>query len=199
MRDNLAQWLREFHARFNITSIFVTHDQNEAIEISDKIVLINRGRVEQYGSARDVYEYPQSRFVASFIGQVNVIDGRARGESVYIENTDYSIKRIAEETLADGDTVLLVRPEDVEVRPDASESALPFKITAIHYRGSHYDIDCALGKAIVRARENKVRFLSYRWHEGQEVFIAFKSYRIFEAEEGHAKLRQKLKDLGYLE
>ena len=199
VRDNLAQWLREFHNRFNITSVFVTHDQSEAIEISDKIVLINRGSVEQYGSARDVYEHPESKFVASFIGQVNVLDGRAHGERVYIDNTGHSIKKMANGTLSDGDTVLLVRPEDIEILPDAEESALPFKIAAIHYRGSHYDIDCILEGTSIRAQENKVRFLRYQWHVGQEVFLAFESYRVFEAEEGHAKLRQKLKDLGYLE
>jgi sulfate transport system ATP-binding protein len=199
VRDNLAQWLREFHTRFNITSIFVTHDQNEAIEISDKIVLINRGSVEQYGSARDVYEHPESKFVASFIGQVNVLDGHTRGEWVYIDDTDHSIKRTENETLPDGDTILLVRPEDIEIMPDAAESALPFGIAAIHYRGSHYDIDCTMGDTSVRVQENKVRFLRYQWAVGQEVFLAFKSYRVFEAEEGHAKLRQKLKDLGYLE
>ncbi len=199
VRDNLAQWLREFHNRFNITSIFVTHDQNEAIEISDKIVLINRGSVEQYGNARDVYEHPKSKFVASFIGQVNVLEGCARGDWVYISDTGHSIRKIANETLFDGDTVLLVRPEDIELLPSPAESTLPFKIAAIHYRGSHYDIDCALGAIIVRAQENKVRFLHHQWHVGEEVFLAFKSYRVFQAEEGHAKLRQKLKDLGYLE
>ncbi len=199
VRDNLAQWLREFHNRFNITSIFVTHDQNEAIEISDKIVLINRGRVEQYGSARAVYEHPESKFVASFIGQVNVIDGRARGERVYIDDTVHSIKKTENGTFSDGDTVLLVRPEDIEILPEAEKSTLPFKISAIHYRGSHYDIDCILGETSVRAQENKVRFLRYQWNVGQEVFLVFKSYRVFEAQEGHAKLRQKLKDLGYLE
>jgi sulfate transport system ATP-binding protein len=199
VRDNLAQWLREFHDRFNITSIFVTHDQNEAIEISDKIVLINRGRIEQHGSARDVYEHPRSKFVASFIGQVNVLDGRSRGDSVFIGDTGYSIKKITDEILPDGDTVLLVRPEDIELLPAAAESTIPFEVTAIHYRGSHYDIDCTLGAASVRAQENKVRFLRFRWSVGQEVFLSFKNYRIFEAEEGHAKLRQKLKDLGYLE
>jgi sulfate transport system ATP-binding protein len=199
VRDNLAQWLREFHTRFNITSIFVTHDQNEAIEISDKIVLINRGSVEQYGSARDVYEHPESKFVASFIGQVNVLDGRSRGELVYIADSGHSIKKVASETLPDGDTILLVRPEDIEVLPGAAGSALPFRIDAIHYRGSHYDIDCSLGVTFVRARENKVRFLRHRWQVEQKVFLAFKTYRVFEAKEGHAKLRQKLKDLGYLE
>lgn len=199
VRDNLAQWLREFHTRFNITSIFVTHDQNEAIEISDKIVLINRGSVEQYGSARDVYEHPRSKFVASFIGQVNVLDGRSYRGLIYIADSGHSVKKVVSETLPDGDTVLLVRPEDIEIQPDEAESALPFRIAAIHYRGSHYDIDCTLGESSVRAQENKVRFLRYQWGVGQEVRLAFKNCRVFEAKEGHARLRQKLKDLGYLE
>ena len=60
VRQNLAAWLKELHDKLHITSVFVTHDQSEAIEISDKIVVINRGRVEQMGNAHDVYEHPGS-------------------------------------------------------------------------------------------------------------------------------------------
>jgi len=199
VRNNLAQWLREFHNSYNITSVFVTHDQNEAIEISDKIVLINRGRVEQYGSAREVYEYPQSKFVASFIGQVNVLDGVARENSLFIKGADTTIKPRDREKLNTGDVVLLVRPEDIELATAPASDSMPFTIKTIHYRGSHYEIDCAAGDVTLEVVENKNNFVEQGWHSGQKVFVSFKDYRIFNAEEGHEKVREKLKELGYIE
>lgn len=96
VRDNLANWIRNLHNKINVTSIFVTHDQNEAIKIADKIVAINRGKVEQIGTAKEVYEYPKSKFVASFIGNTNVIVGRYENNKIIIEKmgggTQYSGK-----------------------------------------------------------------------------------------------------------
>ena len=67
------------------------HDQNEAIEIADKIIVINRGKVEQIGTAREVYENPKSKFVASFIGQVNVIDAVVKNDKIFLKNSDQMI------------------------------------------------------------------------------------------------------------
>lgn len=199
VRDNLAQWLREFHNKLHITSVFVTHDQNEAIEIADKIVVINRGRVEQFGNAREVYEHPESKFVASFIGQVNVIDAVAKEDQIFIKETQYQIENKEKKVLSDGDLVLLLRPEDAEISVRREVFSLPCIIETIHYRGSHFEIDCMIKDTKVRIVENKSNFIQHRLREGQEAFLSFKSYRIFEAEEGHEKVREKLKDLGYIE
>jgi sulfate transport system ATP-binding protein len=199
VRNNLATWLREFHNEFQITSVFVTHDQNEAIEIADKIVVINRGRVEQFGDPREVYEHPGSKFVASFIGQVNVLDAVAKENLIFFKNTDYQVENRSKEPLADGDVVLLVRPEDAEISADRGPFTMPFVIDKIHYRGSHFEIDCLINSTSVRIFEDKNQFALKQWQEGQEVFLTFKTYRIFEAEEGHAKVREKLKELGYIE
>jgi sulfate transport system ATP-binding protein len=199
VRDNLAQWLREFHDTFNITSIFVTHDQNEAIEISDKIVLINRGRVEQFGDAREVYERPASKFVASFIGQVNVVDAVSRGGRILIEGTENEVEGLGGEPAPDGDVVLLVRPEDIELAGGPDPGTLPFAVETIHYRGSHYEIDCRLGGLSVRVVENKNRILDLGLQVGRPAPLRFKAVRIFEAEEGHARIHEKLRDLGYIE
>lgn len=150
VRENLSQWLREFHDQLNITSIFVTHDQQEAIEIADKIVVINRGRVEQIGSARNVYENPQSKFVASFIGQVNVLDAVARNGRVTIKNSLIQVETDSLSRNHDGDIVILVRPEDIEIASSRQECSLPASVLRFHYRGSHYEMDCGLGGTSVR-------------------------------------------------
>ena len=199
VRSNLAQWLRNFHDNYNITSIFVTHDQSEAIEISDKIVLINRGRVEQYGGAREVYEHPESKFVASFIGQVNVVEAALKNGHIRIRGTDANIGVKNGEKLQEGDIVLLVRPEDIELAATPIPDSLIFMIKTIHYRGSHYEINCEAGDTLVNVIENKNNFIKQQWCVAQKVYLSLKDYRIFSAEGGHEKVREKLKELGYIE
>ena len=72
VRKELRQWLRRFHDQLHITSLFVTHDQEEALEVSDKIVVMNKGRIEQQGTPEDVYHKPANKFVLNFLGNVNL-------------------------------------------------------------------------------------------------------------------------------
>jgi len=200
VRDNLAQWLKEFHNKLHITSIFVTHDQNEAIEISDKIVVINRGRVEQIGQAREVYEHPASKFVASFIGQVNLLDAVVKNKQIILKDTDFILKNPTREIVKEGNVVLLIRPEDVVLNSTSvNQYALPCQIKHIHYQGSHYNIDCEVNGTKIQVVENKNSLSEGRWKENQPAYISFQSFRVFHAEEGHESVREKLKTLGYIE
>jgi len=76
VRKELRRWLRRLHDDLHVTSIFVTHDQEEALEVADQVVLMNKGRVEQIGSPKDVYNHPASPFVYGFLGNVNLFHGR---------------------------------------------------------------------------------------------------------------------------
>ena len=198
VRQNLAAWLKELHDKLHITSVFVTHDQSEAIEISDKIVVINRGRVEQMGNAHDVYEHPGSKFVASFIGQVNVIDASILGNRIIIKDTNYSIDNISD--IPNGsDIVLLIRPEDITLEEKAGEHCLPCVIKQVHYRGSFYELDLDVGGCSIKALENKNSFKKEQWREDQPAFMHVKHYKVFETEEGHSIIREQLRQLGYIE
>src|SRR5207244_6874717 len=73
VRDELRTWLRRLHDEVHVTSLFVTHDQQEAFEVSDQVVVLNRGRVEQMGPPQELYEHPASAFVTGFLGAVNVL------------------------------------------------------------------------------------------------------------------------------
>ncbi len=107
VRKDLRRWLREFHDSINLTTIFVTHDQEEALEIADQVVVMNQARVEQVGSPQEVYDRPASPFVHRFLGNVNVIrDVEAWGRTGPIRDNG----RLA------GDGLLYVRPHDIEVR-----------------------------------------------------------------------------------
>jgi sulfate transport system ATP-binding protein len=77
VRKELRRWLRQLHDELHVTSIFVTHDQEEALEVADRVVLMNKGKVEQIGTPEDVYNYPASPFVYGFLGNVNLFHGRA--------------------------------------------------------------------------------------------------------------------------
>lgn len=82
VRKELRRWLRTLHDELHISSIFVTHDQEEALEVADKIVVMNKGQVEQVGSPRDVYERPATPFVFDFLGQANRLDGEIKGQQL---------------------------------------------------------------------------------------------------------------------
>ena len=79
VRKELRRWLRRLHDELHITSLFVTHDQDEAVELADRLVLMNRGKVEQAGTVREVYAKPATPFVYSFLGAVNEFTGQVRG------------------------------------------------------------------------------------------------------------------------
>ncbi len=84
VRQELRRWLRRLHDELHVTSVFVTHDQEEAFEVSDRVVLMNAGRVEQVGSPAHVFEEPASPFVMRFLGAVNVFQGRVEGERAHV-------------------------------------------------------------------------------------------------------------------
>jgi sulfate transport system ATP-binding protein len=76
VRQDLRRWLRRLHAEIHLTSVFVTHDQEEALELADRVVIMNEGRIEQDGTPEDVFEHPKTPFVMNFLGSVNIFHGR---------------------------------------------------------------------------------------------------------------------------
>ncbi len=115
VRKELRRWLRRLHEDIHITSVFVTHDQEEALEVADRVVLMNRGRVEQFGSAREIYERPATSFASSFIGAVNQFQGRVEGPNLRIGQ---DILPHGQTGLADGNEVVaFARPHEIEIVP----------------------------------------------------------------------------------
>jgi len=109
IRRELREWLRKLHDEMHMTSIFVTHDQEEALEVADRIVIINQGRVEQVGTPKEIYDHPETEFVANFVGPVNVlaaevVEGKAQAGPLKIKAPGFQ----------NGDRVnLVIRPGDV--------------------------------------------------------------------------------------
>jgi sulfate/thiosulfate transport system ATP-binding protein len=143
VRKELRAWLRRLHDEVHVTTIFVTHDQEEAMELADQIVLMNRGKVEQSGGARDLYERPENEFVMSFIGPVS---------------------HFGEE---------LVRPHDIDVRREPNGSAERATVERVVHLGFEVRADLALddGREVwVQMTRDEATALDLS--EGAQVFVA---------------------------
>jgi sulfate transport system ATP-binding protein len=116
VRQELRLWLRKLHEEIHVTSIFVTHDQAEAMELADRVVVMNGGRIEQIGSTDELYERPASPFVFDFLGDTNVLPAELRGRSVWFPGADQAIAT---------DSIHPAGPVDVYVRPGDLRLAEP--------------------------------------------------------------------------
>lgn len=134
VRAELRRWLRRLHDTLHITSIFVTHDQEEALEVADRVVLMNRGRIEQQGGANDVFQHPANEFVMNFLGEVNVFHGYIdRDKAVFGQG------RRPDETA--GGVKLLVRPHDFSIRRDAASGGIAAKVVRVLAAGALVKIE----------------------------------------------------------
>jgi sulfate transport system ATP-binding protein len=140
VRIELREWLRRLHDDFHVTSIFVTHDQDEALEISNRVVVMSKGRIEQIGSPREIFEEPASAFVTGFVGPVNVLRGTAIGGVTRIG----SMMVRSPEVGGDGAPVnVLIRPSDIRLRP-AIHSAADGFIARVAYLGPTVKVEVDL-------------------------------------------------------
>jgi sulfate transport system ATP-binding protein len=117
VRKELRSWLRRLHDDLHISTIFVTHDQEEALEVADRIVVLNHGHVEQVGSPQDVYDHPQTSFVYEFLGAANRLHGSVDGKGFVV---DGAAQPIAIEANFQGPAFAYVRPHDLVLYPQAS-------------------------------------------------------------------------------
>jgi sulfate transport system ATP-binding protein len=127
VRKELRRWLRQFHDEINLTTVFVTHDQEEALEIADEVVIMNNARVEQVGTPQEVYDRPASPFVYQFLGNVNVLRAQALANAGVRDANSAGVQ-------ADGQ--VYVRPHDIEVVPHVPGAAgLTAIVRYIHAAG----------------------------------------------------------------
>jgi sulfate transport system ATP-binding protein len=119
VRKELRQWLRRLHDELHITSIFVTHDQDEAVEVADRVVLMNKGRVEQTGPTQEVYEKPATAFAYSFLGAVNQLPGRIEGDTLRVGDATVPLaERIG---VQGGENVIAyARPHELDIVLDGA-------------------------------------------------------------------------------
>jgi len=137
LRKDMQQELKRIQQALGITFIYVTHDQEEALSMSDTIVVMDRGKIQQIGTPEDIYNEPKNAFVADFIGESNILDG--------VMLADYQVKffgrrfQCLDAGFEKNEPVdVVIRPEDVDIVPQ-SEGQLTGKVTSVTFKGVHYD------------------------------------------------------------
>ena len=121
VRKELRRWLRRLHDELHISSVFVTHDQEEALEVADRIVLMNKGRIEQVGTPHQIYQEPATSFASSFIGNVNTFRGKIEGAFLRVGD---DLLTHFQCNFAEGEPVVgYARPHDTEIVADTQETA----------------------------------------------------------------------------
>lgn len=180
VRKELRAWLKNLHKRLHVTSIFVTHDQEEALEIADRIVVLHQGQIQQVGPPAEVYNAPKTPFVARFLGNVSLLKGDANRGQIRVENVPLT----SSAQIADGEVSVYIRPHDIEiVTVDADKIAvLPAELTGIDAVGGLLRISASTngGQALhlempaLAARERPVEV-------GQKVLLKLHSPHVFSA------------------
>jgi len=177
LREQMQLDIRALHNRLGLTIVFVTHDQSEALTMSNRIAVFNKGQIEQIGSPREIYDEPKTRFVAEFIGETNLAEGKV--ERVDGTKTLIRLKNGAELSasssgaLTPGQNVLLsIRPERIELGGEAknADNNLSTRVTDSVYQGDHLRIqlDEKAHNFIVRL-DRKAR----EWQPGVDVVAHF--------------------------
>jgi spermidine/putrescine transport system ATP-binding protein len=130
--------LKNIQKRLGITFIYVTHDQEEALSMSDTIVVMNGGKIQQIGTPLDIYNEPKNAFVADFIGESNIIEGVMRAD-FWVEMAGNKFKCLDKGFGVDEEVDVVVRPEDVDI-VKAEDGMISGKVTSITFKGVHYEI-----------------------------------------------------------
>ena len=180
VRQELRHWLRKLHDEIHVTSVFVTHDQEEAFEVADRVVVMNQGRVEQVGTPQEVFEHPANAFVMDFLGNVNVFHGRVEGGRALLGSFD-----VAYPDYPDGESkpvTAYVRPHELEIdriprgtssvkaevlRVNAASSAVKVELFAKHF-GVPLNVELP-----------QERYAQLQLTTGDTVFVFPKRVRVF--------------------
>ncbi|MGC9452835.1 MAG: sulfate/molybdate ABC transporter ATP-binding protein [Oceanipulchritudo sp.] len=174
VRKDLRRWLRQFHERINLTTVFVTHDQEEALELADEVVVMNNATIEQVGSPQDVFDHPASPFVIEFMGNVN----RLRGQGTPAHNVGH----------------LYVRPHDIEILAKETPEGLEARVLHIFSAGSAGRVTLrrtATGE-LVEAEVSRAELAELALRAGQDVHIRFRHIRVFaQTKQGRSELVER--------
>jgi sulfate/thiosulfate transport system ATP-binding protein len=182
VRKDLRRWLRDLHRRLGLTSVFVTHDQEEALELADQVVLMREGRIEQIGSPREIYDHPATPFVYEFLGSANRLPCRVRAGLVDVAgarfDSPYGVG------IADGAATLFVRPHDLAVEPAERAEGMPATLTSAMTTGPTFRLRLKLeqGDSEVEAEMAKTRFDALGLAPGASVRLRPLEFGLFPAD-----------------
>ncbi len=165
IREQMQQFLLDIQKKLGITFIFVTHDREEALRLSDRIAIMREGVIEQYGTPKEIYDYPVNKWVANFIGDSNLFQGKIiDSEEEIISFFDIEVKYWTKYKFDKDEIVdVLIRPEDIQVKK--TNGLVSGVVQSIAYKGSYYmiEVQCNNKKILVET--------SSEFDEGEELFL----------------------------
>ena len=152
LRAEMRVELRELQRRLDITSVYVTHDQEEALAISDRVIVMNVGVIEQIGTPEDIYNRPRNRFVADFVGSANIIKGRPSGDGLFATEGGVTLKTVASHKPHGRESEVAIRTAYIDLEARPGDNHVPGTVRQRLFHGDfvQYVIDSALGALIVR-------------------------------------------------
>ncbi len=166
VRKDLRAWLRRLHDEVHVTTVFVTHDQEEAMEVSDKVVVMNKGKIEQSGTPAQIYDHPATAFVMSFIGPVNVL---ASSSDIFQSNGFKS-----------SNPEMFLRPQDIVIEVAANGTNVPALVKRIIHLGWEVQAELALADGqMIMAHLTRERFDALQLQPQQHVFVQPKEAKSF--------------------
>lgn len=180
VRQELRQWLRVLHREIHCTTILVTHDREEAFEVADRVVVMNRGHIEQSGSPREVFERPRSAFVMDFLGHVNVFHGRIQNGRAFLGDAvvpcpDYP----HDEALS---AVVYVRPHELDIdRACDSPASLPARVVHVNPAGAvaRVQLLAEADEVALNVELSPERCRELDLKNGERVYVAPRHARVF--------------------
>jgi sulfate transport system ATP-binding protein len=176
VRKELRRWLRQLHEEIHVTSVFVTHDQEEALELADRVVVLDKGRIRQAGTPEEVYERPASAFVHHFIGESLSIPVMVEAGRVHLAGRKLDLDA---QGLSNGEASLFIRPYEVAIVPESDGAALKGVVKRVHGFGPARRVEIMLQEG---EQEYFIEVNAPR-HEaasiGQRVGLHPRAYRLF--------------------
>lgn len=181
VRKELRRWLRRLHDELHITSVFVTHDQEEALEVADQIVVMNRGRIEQIGSPQAVYDAPATPFVYQFLGHINLFHGRAHSGWVRLGGLRLQAPECQDAEHAPA--MAYVRPHDIDLlrEPEDGDTTLPATVSRVSILGSLVRLELLQSPEgeIAEVEMTRERYAADPVQTGDLVFVKPRHLRVF--------------------
>ena len=189
VRKELRRWLRRLHDDLDVTTIFVTHDQEEALEVADRVVVMNKGQVEQVGSPQDVWAHPASPFVYGFLGDVNLFHGRAHQGEMHIGEHHQALRLPVPEhhEIQNTSALAYVRPYDLEVRryspgdegiiAELSRAIVVGPFARLEF--TYCDDGDPLNERIIEAHVPSAQYLDHHYKEGESFVLTPKRAKVF--------------------
>ena len=179
VRKELRRWLRQLHDEIHVTTLFVTHDQEEALEVSDRVAILRAGKIEQIGTPEEIYDKPASPFVYDFLGNVNLFSGRVRDGSMVIGDTEFALSEKTGEEKSSA--IAFVRPHDIRVTREATGPALSATVVRSNAAGpvANLELKRTDSGEQFTVQLSKELFQELSPKPGEQVFVELKNVKVF--------------------